>query len=228
MEAFTGDNLTPTELEVRALRIDPDNRVGEAALAKTRWFDYRHMHPTTATYYFAHCYQKQTRSFYAATVDERLAPTVRAFAPQDIFMSRDLTSMWHARRLCDTHGWPYTELLLFAQARFVARTQHQFPRPNQLYGEEIEIDMKPHWAEKVSRQITHASSPRFLASEFRGEVAQAQHIRFLIEQVKARPAPRHRLLARLFKEDRLTRQLAHADFSEAELDAAERYAVEFK
>jgi hypothetical protein len=228
MEAFTGDNLTPAELELRALRVDPANRVGEASLAKTRWFDYRHMHPTTATYYFAHCYQKQTRRFYAETIDERLAPNIRAFQPQDIFMSRDLTAMWHARRLCDTHGWPYTELLLFAQARFVARTQHQFPRPNQLYGEEIEIDMKPHWVAKVARQITHAESPRFLASQFKGELVQAQHMRFLVEQVLARPAPRHRLLARLFKEDRLSPQLARTFFTEAEVQAAEQYAAQFK
>jgi hypothetical protein len=227
MEEFFGHDMDKAALEVRALRIDPVHRSGEASLATTRWFDYRQMHPTTATYYFAHLYRLQTQRFYAATIDEDSAQDVRAFTPDDIFFSRYLTAMWNARRMCDEHGLPYDMLLRFAQERFIARMQHQFPRPNQLYGEEVELDILPFWQAQIARQITYAKSARFRMSQYKGEVVQAQHIRFVIEQVRRREGPHHRLLARLVKEDVLSLHLVASNFGQGASSDAEQYIAKF-
>jgi hypothetical protein len=214
-------------LEVKGLRIDPDHREGEASLMKRRWFDYRHMHPAAATYLYAEIYRQQTIAFYESCVDIRTVENARAFVPDDIFMSRDLTSMWLARRCADHHGLPYPFVVQFAQKRFFSRTQHNFPRPNQLYGEEFEIDLLAAWKELTARQITYSTSPQYRMSAWRGEIAQAQHVRFVIDQIKARPAPRYRLLARMLSEDVLSSALIASNFSQQEASQAETYCAQF-
>ena len=189
----------------------------------TRWFDYRDMHPVAATYLFAHFYVEQTRKFYIQNVDIRTVEDARAFAPDDIFMSRDLTSMWLARRAADELGLPYPFVLQFAQSRFLSRLQLRFPRPNQLYGEEFEIDVAAAWTERLGCQLTYSTQPRYKASAWARQLSQAQHIKFVVQQVKRRPGPHHRILARLFNEDVLAAHLIKNQFSQKELSDAESY-----
>lgn len=227
MEQFIGDERDRDTLEMLALKIDPAHRAGEAALMRSRWFDYRDMHPALATYHYAHCYRVQTQRFFATVIDERTAEDARAFVPDDIFFSRDLTSMWNARRQCDQLGIPYAFALHFAQDRFLSRAQRQFPRPNQLYGEEFEADLLLAWQAQTARQITFAHSPRFRMANFRFEPAQVEHQDFLVKQVLARPAPRHRLIARLLQEDLITPELASLRFGEKDTADADRYRAQF-
>lgn len=227
MEDFYGHDLDKKLIEVRGLKIDPAHRANEPALMTRRWFDYRDMHPVLATYLYAHHYKEQTARYYEAMVDIRTPERARAFTPDDIFMSRDLTSMWLARASADRLSLPYPFVMRFAQARFFERAQRQFPRPNQLYGEEFEVDLLAAWKEQIGRQLTYASSPRYKAHNWCGQLAQAQHVRFVVEQVKARPAPRHRLIARLMAEDVLSYQQAASNFGAQEADAAETYRKKF-
>ena len=194
----------------------------------TRWFDYRDMHPVAATYLFAHFYVEQTRKFYIQNVDIRTVEDARAFTPDDIFMSRDLTSMWLARRAADELGLPYPFVLQFAQSRFLSRLQHRLPRPNQLYGEEFEIDVAAAWTERLGCQLTYSTQPRYKASAWARQLSQAQHVKFVVQQVKRRPGPHHRILARLFNEDVLAAHLIKNQFSQKELLDAERYRAELK
>lgn len=227
MEQYIGDERDRDTLEMLALKIDPAHRVGEAALMRSRWFDYRDMHPALATYHYAHCYRVQTQRFFAAVIDERTAEDARAFVPDDIFFSRDLTSMWNARRQCDQLGIPYAFALRFAQDRFLSRAQRQFPRPNQLYGEEFEADLLLAWREQVARQITFAHSPRFRTDQYRGEPVQVEHLDFVCAQVLARPAPRYRLIARLLQEHVISFEQAEARFGEQAAADADRYRAQF-
>lgn len=224
---FFGKGLDRKILELKGMKIDQEHRDGEAALMRKRWFDYRGMHPVEATYLYAHFYKEQTLKFYESVIDIRTVENARAFVPDDIFMSRDMTSMWLARRCADQHGLPYPFVLRFAQDRFFSRTQHSFPRPNQLYGEEFEIDLLAAWKEEVARKITYSSQARYKLSAWTGELDQAEHLHFVMEQIKARPAPRHRLMARMIAEGILNRALIAKRFSEQEADDAERYCSNF-
>jgi hypothetical protein len=226
MEEFEGSQLTRAELEVRGLRLDPIHREGEATLMLSRWFDYRGMHPAAATYLYAHLYKLQTHRFYAQNVDIRTVEDARAFFPDDIFMSRDLTSMWLARRAADGLGLPYPFVLQFAQERFINRLQHNFPRPNQLYGEEIERDLMEAWNARIATQLTYSKEPRYQAAAWRRTMDQAQHLQFVFSQILQRPMQsRHRLLGRLIHEGVIAPWMARGKFGEAMVDAAEGYAA---
>lgn len=197
---YIGQGIPRGQGELLALGIDPIHRDGEADLVQSRWFDYHDLHPTEATYLFAHHYVQQTRAFYEHTVDERTSEEVRGFLPNDIFKSRDLTSMWLARRAADAAGVPYPFVLRFAHARALDRHYRSFPRPNQLYGEEFELDMIDAWKEQLARQLTFSSLPHFQAAAYGGEAIQDKHVAFVISQVNARHGPKGGLLARCFKE----------------------------
>jgi len=227
MAQHPGENLSIEQLELRALKLDPCHRDGEAALMNSRWFDYRRMHPTMATYFFAECYRLETRRFYAAMVDERSAEECRAFTPDDIFFSRDLTAMWLARRFADGLGLPYPFVLRFARERFFSRTQHNFPRPNQLYGEELEQDLKNAWAGQLARQMTFATDPYFKAQAFKGDKLQVEHVKYVIKQIKARQAPHHKMLARLVNEGTLSQRIVEISFGAAVAAAAEAHRAQF-
>jgi hypothetical protein len=220
---------TPREtLEVYALGIDPTHRDGEADLVQSRWFDYHDLHPAEATYLYAHHYVQQTRAFYEACIDIRTVEDVRAFTPNDIFRSRDLTAMWLARRAADAIGAPYPFVLRFAHDRALDRLYHRFPRPNQLYGEEFELDAADAWRELCARSIQFSRLPFFTIARYGGAPVQDRHIAFLIEQVDRRHGPKHRLLARLFKEGVLSPHLdaVRAAFSAGDLQAAQAYVHE--
>lgn len=224
---FFGSELPAKMLEVKGMKIAPEHRANEASIRRTCWFDYRGLHPVTATYLFAHHYKQQTLKFYESVVDIRTVENARAFVPDDIFMSRDITSMWLARSFADEHGIPYPFLMQFAQTRYLARAQRQFPRPNQLYGEEMEIDVVAAWREQLSRQLTYSKQRRYTMKYWKSRVEQAQHVRFLETQVKSRPAPHHRLLARLLQEDLISLPIIKDAFSQEEADKAERYRAQF-
>lgn len=224
---YFGKGLPVKILELKGFKVDPDHRDGEAALMNKRWFDYRGLHPVEATYLYAHFYKEQTIKFYESVIDIRTVENARAFTPDDIFNSRDLTSMWLARRCADEHGIPYPFVLRFAQDRFFNRTQRSFPRPNQLYGEEFEMDLVLAWKEQIARQITYSTDPRYKVSAWKGAREQAQHIHFVTQQIKARPAPRHKLLARMLAEGVLSKPIIAARFSQQEADESESYCAKY-
>lgn len=226
MEDFLGSDLTRQEMDVRGLRIDPVHRDDEPGLMGTRWFDYRGLHPVAATYLYAHHYKQQTHKFYAQVVDIRTVEDARSFFPDDIFMSRDLTSMWLARGAADRLGIPYPFVLQFAQDRFIARLQRNFPRPNQLYGEEFEQDLQLAWQARLATQLTYSRQPRYRADAWKAERDQALHLRFIYLQIEARPKQsQHRLLGRLFSEGIVAPWMAMQRFGEAEVTAAKGYAA---
>lgn len=226
MEHFFGHDLPIQELQLRGLRIDPELRIGEASLMRSRWFDYRGMHPTLATYYYAHCYAEQSREFFTAYMDSDRPERARPFTPDDIFMSRDRTSMWLARRFADRLGIPYPFIVRFAGKRFYDRLHRAFPRPNQLYSEEFEADLLIAWQEHLRTRLVWAVEPEYQAAAWVGSQNQEEHLQHLKDVLMMRAAPRYRLIARLMGEGVLNRHLATVYFGEAEASNATAYLSE--
>lgn len=211
--------------EMRSMKIDPAHREHQADLVMSRWFDYSNLHPAQTTYLYAHLYQAQTAKFYEAFIDARTVEKARAFVPNDIFMSRDMTSMWLARAAADALGVPYDFVLQFAQARAFDRTYKSFPRPNQLYGEEFELDLAVAWKESLGCSLRYSRLPRYRVSNFVKTRPQKAHIQFVVDQIKGRALPHVNLLARMFVEDILTPVLVANHFPEATIAEAENAAV---
>lgn len=223
---FYGMGLTPKDNEMRAMRVDRMHRTREAEYVGTRWFDYFNLHPTQATYLFAHLYKEQTRKFCEAYVDIRTAEDARAFTPDDIFSSRDMTSMWLARGQADALGVPYEFLLQFASQRALDRTFQCFPRPNQLYGEEFEIDLKAAWEEGKRTSLRYSRHEHFLAKNLvgpHGSVIQRRHHRYIVEQIKRRHGKQAHagLLGRLFNEGFMDAFIAKEFFDSDTIQAAQ-------
>lgn len=198
---FLGNGLPRQEYELLALGVDPTHRAGEAGLFKTRWVEYAEMHPARATYLYAHFYKEQTRTFYATCIDIDTAQDARAFVPDDIFKSRDMTAMWLARGACDALGCPYDFALRFAQQRAINRLYRTFPRPNQLYSEEFAIDLTQAWNESLSVMLRYSRHEGFKATNYRGSWGQKRHTAVVFEQIKRRPeSSQVNLLGRLVHE----------------------------
>lgn len=222
--SYYGSTTTARDCELRAMKIDLTHREDEAGLICRRWFDYASLHPTQATYLYAELYKQQTFFFAESYIDIRTAAEARAFVPDDIFMSRDMTSMWLARRAADALGMPYEFALEFATQRALNRLYQHFPRPNQLYGEEFEIDLSAAWQESLGRSMRYSRDVRYQASSYRDTPMQRRHVTFVIQQIKARALPHHNLLARMFREDVLSPALAEGHFDEAQVAAAQAAA----
>lgn len=222
---YFGCDLDRKAYEMRSLKIDPAHREGEADLVQSRWFDYSRLLPAQATYLFAHHYKEQTRRFVEEFIDIRTAEKFRAFTPNDIFMGRDMTAMWLARRIPDKYGIPYEFAMRFAQKRAIERAYHRLPRPNQLYGEEYELDLRDAWNDALTWALRYSREPNFKASASTGSPVQKRHQAFVIGQIKSRPTPHHNLLGRMFHEDVLNPQMAADEFPEDTLPRAIAAAV---
>jgi hypothetical protein len=228
MEHF-GSDLPRDVLELTGLRIDPAHRLDLPELLHSRWFAYWDLHPVAATYLYAAHYREQVRTFAECYVDIETAHDAKAFSPDDIFESRDLTAMWLARSATDRVGCPYPVALAFAQHRALERQFRRYPRPNQLYGEDFELDLADHWRQMCDYSLQYVATDSFAASKHTPGSSPAvveAHATWLMRQITRRARPHHRLLGRMFREDRLDPRWAARVFTPAEIDAALQHASE--
>lgn len=210
-------NDTRLELEQKGLLIDPVHRQREPELLATRWFDYAHMHPVEATYAYAQAYVEGTRRFYERMVDVTTADQARAFVPRDIFKSRDLTSMWLARCTADTYGVPYDFVMFFAIERALNRLYRTMPRPNQLHGEEFDLDLRDAWQAECRRSLRYS---RIVKMTGQRDALQTRHGLFVVEQIRSRQKPHVGLIGRMLHVQAIDEGFAREHFTDAEVDAA--------
>lgn len=207
-------------LEQLALQIPADHRTTTAETMATCWFDYRELHPVIKTYMFAEEYRKTARMFYAMYVDAETASSVNGFSPDDIFKSTDRAAMWKARELVDSLGIPYTFALLFAKQWAYERGIKRWLRPNQLYSEELEVDLRNAWSAKVKTILTFSQDARYKTDPGADIIRDGpsfvnEHRAFIVCQVRARAGAGridHLLVARLLSERLLTKGEVEAEF----------------
>lgn len=222
---FLGDDLTSVEYECLALSIDPASREGESDLYRSRWFDYADMHPAKATYLFAHFYRLQVLKFVETCIDVRTASERATSAPKDVFTSKHLLSFWNARRVCDSVGCPYDFALNLAQNRAHDRMMRVFPQPNQLCGEDFEMDLRDAWTALIARSLRYSKQAHFNMSNYTGTLLQKRHIQSLLMQVKSRPVESQPgLIGRLLSEGALSEAFLHGEFSTAVIKRAKNNA----
>lgn len=191
-DTWLGSDLSLAQYDALGLTIAEAHREEEAALYQSKWIEYRLWHPVRATYYFAECYRQQTTRWMERHRDLETADNARAFTPADIFKSDDLTSMWLARQAADRHGMTYPFVMEQATLRFIDRAFHRFPRPNQLYGEEFELDVRDAWQQQLRRSLQYSRDAQ--------TIQDPEHEGFVVEQILARQAGHANLLGRMFKE----------------------------
>jgi hypothetical protein len=206
-------------------RVDPSLRVAESLLFSRKWFDQRHLHPVQATYCFAHEYAESIKRAYARQKDIRTLAGVQGFDVEKLYESRELTAMWRARQAFDAIGARYDFGLDFIMKRFCERGWRVFPRPNQLYAEEVILDVRDAWHRECKAKTQLARHPRFDARCYTGHPDQKAYQAWQVEQVKTRGGNRAMLLGRLLQENVLAESVVRAAFGEATLTQARKFVT---
>jgi hypothetical protein len=207
-DIYFGSNLSNIELDVLALKhVKPELRGLEAGLYQTKWFDYRHLHPVSATYLFAHHYQEQVRVIYAKTRDIEKAKDAKAFVTPDIFVLPELTAIVTARQAYDRIGMRYDFGIAYTFNRTCDRGWGYFPRPNQLYGEELLMDLSDAWHQRCVDSYQFVQESRFKMNRYVGHPDQIAHQEWALNQCTKRQHP-HMLLSTLLKEQYVNPEIA--------------------
>jgi hypothetical protein len=218
--------MTLGEAEALTLATIPEtHRIGEAELFRTKWFDYRLLHPAVATYYWAHCYREAMRRYCEMTVDRDFAQKVRAFQSDDVFLTREALACTIARQSLDGLGCRYEFALGFIMRRYIERGWRVFPRPNQLYSEELVMDIGDAWRVECSASLQLPASPYFrITGEGTVSPMQAEFLDWIAQQAKNRGPDHHRPVSRLLRERIMTPALATLYFETPEIERAMRIA----
>ena len=221
-EASKGKGITKHDAWLLEIAKIPDElRKDEAELRLSRWFDYRDLNAVQLTYLFADRYDTIYREFYAKTIDEERAEKVRTLIGKDVFESPELIGVWRARQAADAIGCKYDFYLRFAFNRFFERGWKYAPRPNQMYGEELVMDVKDAWDATLQCTLQLANRKRFQAGNYEGHPDQDAYHSYLVDMVKTREH-KHLILSRLVLKERILPQsIAEKHFDNEVLRRAE-------
>lgn len=218
---FYGHDLTFLHAELVAIQHVSDALLKkETGLMQTKWFDYRRMHPTKATYYLAHCYNRAYQDCVSVMKD-RSGKFMRGFKGLDVFQSKEKLSFWRLRQLVDSLGIRYDFFLRHAMDWHVNAGWLQPPRPSHLgANQDMITDVMMAWEEECAARIQFARDPRYKAKNFIGHTDQLAYEDFLIAQISHRRHPQYSLHAALYIEDALRIERAVQAFDARVIDAA--------
>lgn len=224
---FYGSELTRGACETLALqRVDPETRAGESDLYSSKWFDYRLESWVHSTYRYAHEYKAAARRFWVINRNADVAEDLPIFPNPDIFQCRELTGCINARQALDRIGCRYEWALTWTLKRFSDRGWFGLPRPNQLYGEELTLDIADAWKEEcaVSMQIARNGHFRNL-QEGPQKPVQREYETWLVAQARARGVDSWRSVSRMLSEGVLTPAQADSHFGSTVAQRAQRIAA---
>ena len=86
------------------------------------------------------------------------------------------------------------------------------PRPNQLYSEELRLDIADSWAKERSSSLQLANQLRFKTESYVGHPDQDAYHRYLFDEIQKREH-KHLAIARVvYKEKMLSEELAASRF----------------
>lgn len=190
----------------------------ESALYAMKWYDYRDLHPTQATYLMVHHYHRAFGDFIGIALD-RTRRYTQAFKGKDFMLTREKRSFWRLRQKIDELGIRYEFFLREAMTWHLKRgwgkgVMHP-PRPAHLASnDEMIVDVSNAWVRECRGKIQYAVSERFKVPNFVAAPDQFAYEAHLIEQIKKRTRPAYALNAALYVFDSLRIESALHNFSE--------------
>jgi len=221
--AFYGSALDPQSCEVLAIaKIDRKLLAGETRLYKYKWFDYRPLHPTLATYLLAHHYNRAYGDMMGQCFDHGKRFMV-AFKGKDVMACREVKSFWKLRQRIDELGIRYEFFMREAMNWCTDNGWKQPPRPAHLASmDDMIIEITNRWEMECRGKIQWARSPRYTASAFVGAADQLDYEEHLAMRIMQRPVPKFSIHAALYLYDALRVETALARLpTQAVLDAIE-------
>lgn len=224
-QKFIGQGLDQAAFDEKAVRfIRKDWLDREVPLFSTKWFDYRRMHPTEATYLYADHLIQAYRNAYRRNIDSRRGEHVRPFPKLDLFDNPKATisAVWRGRQCADAIGMPY-DLYLSQAYQFATRywQQKHLPRPSQLYNDTRVVDpMVEYWNERKKAVLHFATSEHYKNDAYVGTAAQNAHHEWLMEHASVNGGSPNLVGRFVFKEAVLPESKAVARFGSEVVERA--------
>lgn len=214
-KTYYGSDFSFEECEaVGLLRVNPKLWKGEAGLFKSKWFDYRDLHPVKATYLFANMYSRAYRRLMCRRVGIEKGQYHKGFRGQDIFMLRpgDYSGFWKARQMADQLGIPYDFYNNFVMRWATDNLWKRLPRPTMLYSEKMVDAIKAAWDDEMKAAIQVPQSERYLAENFEGHQDQYDFQFWLCGLIKKRPNPHFALATYMYMQPMLVEEVVNSQF----------------
>lgn len=199
---FYGHDLEFLHAERLAIQHIPSSLLkSEAELMSKRWFDYRRMHPTKATYLLAHLYNKAYGNAISVMKDGETGKYMKGFKGMDFMETRERLSFWRLRQHIDSLGIRYDFYLRHAMNYCISNGWLQPPRPSHLRADdEMTVAVMLAWEEEIKAKIQFCKDTRYKTSNFFGHVDQIAYEKYIIDQIKSRQHPHYALHASLYIE----------------------------
>lgn len=224
---YFGHELTALECERLALeRIDGKHLAKETKLFESKWFDYRRMHPTQATYLFAFFFDAAHKALIRERVDFRIENWT-SFKGKDFLKIKptEYHGFWKARQKADELGLPY-DFYCNAAIRWADKSLwRRLPRPTQVYSEKIIESITSQWRVLCEAKIPLPLDGYYSAAAYRGEDEQQRFQRWLCERIDARPNSEMALASHLQLEPWLVREIAEDFFGSAMVARADAFCL---
>lgn len=224
---FFGADLSSEACDVLTIQHIPTKlRNEEPALFGRKWFDYRRLHPATATYLFAHHYGKAYGHMIRVTEDEARGRFTRGMKQQDYMESREKLSFWRLRQLVDLHGIRYEFFLREAMNWCIDRGWRQPPRPAHIYtNADMIVDVMNAWEEECRAKLQYPKDDHFQVENFVGAADQLAYEEWLLNRISTRRVPRFALHAAIYVEGVLRIEAAIERFGIEAVEAATDYCL---
>lgn len=202
--AFFGSQLDRHQCEILAIaKIDQRLLAVESRLYQYKWFDYRGLHPTMATYLLAHHYNRSYGAFMSEAKDYKKR-FMAAFKGKDVMEAREVKSFWRLRQKIDELGIRYDFFCRHAMNWCIENGWRQPPRPAHVASnDELMLYVANKWAEECRAKIQWALDERYRASNWCNAPDQVAYEKYVLEQIKSKPLPQFALHSALYLYDAL-------------------------
>lgn len=202
---FPGFDMSLEDCELNAVKfISPKLLAREVELMHKKWFDYRFMHPTMATMYFAECYRNAFKMISMVRYDASRGQYMKGLAGDkdgNIFLMKqiEITGLWAARQAADALCIPYDFYCNEAMRLAERNMWKHMPRPQRMYSDEMQCDIHNAWMEE------QAINPRLAAHKAYNEgintnsIAVNEYLDYLVSIAQQREKPEY-FLARMLQE----------------------------
>lgn len=221
MTTYFGSDIDFQTAEVLAIaHIGRKILADEARLYRHKWFDYRMLHPTQATYLLVHHYNAAYGMFMATCKDmgKRGMP---GFKGKDFLAGREKQSFWKLRQKIDELGIRYDFFCREAMNWCMASGWRQPPRPAHISSNaDMIVHIQNLWAAECRAKIQFATSPRYCVEAFCGAPDQLAYEEHIIAAIMQKPHPKYALHAALYIHDALRIEAAIAKLPADAIDAA--------
>lgn len=193
---------SPVECDGLALRFIPLKLLQEeAALNQTKFWDYRHLHPSQATQLYAQCYVAALKRAVSRRTDLWKGLMMKGMKTDTIFElePRLITGFWKGRQMADRIGCPYDfyceHAMIFAdkaRMRFLPSSQQMYclTVPERLQGLPSLVEyIIERWVERTRYSSFYASTDAYLSVNYEGGSDQIDYLNFMLGKVRRSTIP---------------------------------------